>query len=819
MRFAAALASVGLAAAACLAAPPDPPETVSVQASCVGGMRPLSAEIRIDRDGSSSVVATDRPGREEPVSLSLRLTGAEMDDLRRLVRESRFLDEEEALRPPAPDAGTWAVTIVLGAREKRREGMWEDASSAPLRHFLWRFVDLARAVGGVRRGDALPVARDVSEPGASAKFLRPELVVSELTPALVRLVRSAQRRSDAYPAANYLLVLLPAPEWTARFRELLPALAGEPREGALSAWQVGVAEPGREVQRAAFVPFAVAEVRSSWRDWEKLPHGRQDLLRALLGMAVRERDAGAIALAEEMTRSLSTQDRPFLGSSLADIGTDAVPVALRLFGDAAPEARMGGAGLAEYLAGVARDRRGWTSSLSVDGRALLAARWAEELRPVVEAHARDGDEAFFVREECVRALDVWEGRDRYAERRKAQDADAKRRADEQAARQKEADAAARKFREEQGPPVQRGTLAISGRLVTDGDAGLPGFTVIAERDDGPPANPWRFHGTSPTAADGSFRIEGLVDGKFRLVAVRGAKWGWREFASNTSEKDDVAAGSEGVRLSFAGALVRGRLVDSAGRPVARRSVAVRMRDPPGVLTQPGLDVTGWAETDADGRFVVVQLLRGVYDVEVPGIPRLGGAAGLSPGAEERMIWIDEGGAIAGRVVDETGAPLAGADVFARPEGEIGAGRSAKTGPDGAFRIDSLDLARAYVIDAVYSTATMDLRPDRRAEGVRVGSAPVEFRIDTGPRLCVRVDFGRRRVDGGACLRLVRDGDADAKPAEFRETAIDWRAAPEGTWHVFARVRDLDADGSPAERWIEVGTAATGAPERTLQVPR
>jgi hypothetical protein len=55
--------------------------------------------------------------------------------------------------------------------------------------------------------------------------------------------------------------------------------------------------------------------------------------------------------------------------------------------------------------------------------------------------------------------------------------------------------------------------------------------------------------------------------------------------------------------------------------------------------------------------------------------------------------------------------------------------------------------------------------------------------------------------------------------EFTGSPVIWLAAPPGTWTVFARVRDVDAEGIASYPWIEIGTVTTGEPEKTLVAPR
>jgi len=399
MRFRCATAVAAFFAVAAWIAPAaaEPPERVRVEASVSCPLSPVPpTDIRIESDGAMVVRQRRRTDAEMRTVLELRLTESEMTELRAKIVESRFFDEWTRSES-ATDLPTWNVTAELGERRKSRPQIYGQPQFDPLERFLWRVIDQAQTEEEIRGGGAVSVARRLESATERARLLRPDAVVAELESALVQCAIDAKRPNDAYEAARYLLVLLPAAEWLTRVRELLPTLADEPRDGALSAWAAGVTEPGREAQQSAFVPLAVAEVRGSWRDWATLPHGRRDVLRALLTMAVRERDAAALALAEEMTRSLSKPDRPFVAPGLVDLGSDAVTVSLRLLSADAPESRAGGAALAERLAAVAKSPRSAESRLTAAACGVLRTRLEQELVPVLVARSHDATEALFVR--------------------------------------------------------------------------------------------------------------------------------------------------------------------------------------------------------------------------------------------------------------------------------------------------------------------------------------------------------------------------------------------------------------------------------------
>jgi hypothetical protein len=827
MRGTRAAAVVCLFGAACLAAPPDPPEPVSLEAGFGGGHGGRPAAVSIAQDGAAVVTlrgfGTVR-GLER-FELSLRLTAEEMDDLRGRIAESHFFEEWGA-----PDPGTrmwpgWDVTVFLGAREKRRTGADNQPEFAPLARHLGRFVAQAEATERVRRGESVAVAGRFEHDPERARLFRPSALAAELVPALTRAAVDAKDAYAAHEAARHLARLAEPADGAARLAGILAHVDGERRDSVLSGWLSEMRHAGRAAHRRAFAPIALAEARRPWEGWAQATERHMNSMRAVLGFAIRQRVPGAVEAADEKIRALSTMDRAFVPYELASLGAESVPFALRLLDDAEPATRLAGAFLLQATAAAAQPLAPSIPPFDPFARAATWARLASEAVPALERHAKDAAEPLRVRQECFDALTRCAGRDPEAERRAAYRAEqARKRAEsKQREEQRKAEEASRaearaaeeaKYRQE---PAPKGELSIAGRVVGPGASPLAGFTVAASRDDGPPANRRRVYGWATTAADGTFRIDGLVAGAFTLVAT-GPDWSWRTMPKNSTLTDDVEAGETGVELRFVGAMLRGRIVGADGRPLARRDVAARMRDAPGI--QDGtLQSLAWMKTDSDGRFLFLQLYDGVYDVEVPGASRLSGASEIGTGPSERVIGVAAGATIVGRVVDATGAPIEDANVTAAARGRPPAAWS-RTGADGKFCLVDLDPAGRWSLTACFAEPRSGAAPRVSAcTDAASGAADVVLTIDTGPSVAVRVEFAGRRAESKGAVRLVRAGEGAAVQRDFDRDSVLWRAAPEGTWHVFAHVRDLDERGAPCATWIELGTVTTGDPLRTLTVPR
>jgi carboxypeptidase family protein len=798
----------------------DSPEPLQVRASVQVALSPvLPTEIVLADDGTAVVTQGDRAGQR--FRLEMRLTESERADVRRAVADSKFFED---WGPPggASDAPDWNVKVVLGSRERERSHIERALEFAPLERLLFRYVEQAEVLRSLVEGDAVRVADQIGQKPFRERLLRPQEVEEALPAALVDVATTSSVPFLPPRAAELLLESTPADGFGDLVRKTLARVEGERRDGVLLAWANELlaihrhhpdADPiDRSVQRRAFAPFAVAEIRAHAAEWTSASDKRRRLLIDLLDVALISRDPAALPTALDVLRARSTPDTSFVSSGLVAWGPDAVPVAAALLDDETSSVRRAGAELARALLASSEPRKD-SGPESAALREQLVARFDTELLPPLHRRATREGEPPFVREACHGALDVRRGRDRAAEQREAAE-DRSRRWAESEAQRKDAEAR-RKQTQESGPPPPRGELAISGRLLGPKGVGLAGFDVFAEREDGPPPNPRRRHGTARTADDGSFRIEGLVGGEFTVSAWH-PTWSRRSLSRNPSVTEGVLAGSADVVLRFVGTMIRGRLVDERGASAPRwLTVTVRMRDVPPDGQNSRLAAQGSASLDADGRFVVAQLLPGVYDVTVAGHPLLVPST-VRPGPDEVRIAFDAGMTVTGRVLDERGEPLPGAQVTLGRSDVTVEPLRATSADDGTFRIFAVDPVASWRAVASFTDPVGHVARRSAPVSVVLGTE-VELRLDTGPRLELRVDFGKRRPGAGS-IRLVRAG-GDAPQREFGGERVGWRWAEVGTWRVFALARDLDANGDPTTTWLEIGTVTTGEPEKTLRVPK
>jgi protocatechuate 3,4-dioxygenase beta subunit len=257
------------------------------------------------------------------------------------------------------------------------------------------------------------------------------------------------------------------------------------------------------------------------------------------------------------------------------------------------------------------------------------------------------------------------------------------------------------------PPGDRGTRrlvlapsSIAGTVVDTRGAPVAGATVwVRGQHD-------RYGGD--TDARGRFDVGGVLPGAYQLTVVHG------KHVHEPLPEMTVTAGDHGVALVVpALAAIAGRVV-AEGKPVPRFGI---------VVTTMAESLGGERPTvihDAEGRFVVPGLDRGEDRVTIvaPGfVPRTVEHVELAAGATSALgdIALDRGRAIAGRIVDDHGAPVAGATVtvYEKRErsstddgflGMLAGTRSVRTGRGGRYRLEGIPPTQtAWRIEATHAS--------------------------------------------------------------------------------------------------------------------
>jgi protocatechuate 3,4-dioxygenase beta subunit len=337
--------------------------------------------------------------------------------------------------------------------------------------------------------------------------------------------------------------------------------------------------------------------------------------------------------------------------------------------------------------------------------------------------------------------------------------------------------------------------AIAGEVVDANGEPIAGAVVYAamQLDAGDPRGQQTKTAAPATEAAGQFRVAGLLPGRYQLRV-----WGPGPRVEPIDVELEPGADIHDIHLELpATGTVRGQVRDARGTPLV--SVSVRGA---------GVDRPSYAGavTDDEGRFV----LESVEVGEVRVTAYEGMTALRSPGTgddDEQGVVIDvvvgdndeltltveaTSGRISGRVLDETGAPVADAFVSHRRMSDsaaAGQGESKRslrwgfydrpvlTDVDGKFVIEGLNEAASYALGAFRKGGGEAL-----VDGIRPGESVDMTIVATGELA------GRLVVEGGvapdrAMLTLVesreglRRGDALFRTGgEFR-----FQELPPGTY--------------------------------------
>ena len=198
--------------------------------------------------------------------------------------------------------------------------------------------------------------------------------------------------------------------------------------------------------------------------------------------------------------------------------------------------------------------------------------------------------------------------------------------------------------------------SVSGTVEDADGRPVPGAQVVASASTGHlrgGSDPWTVETAGATTAgpDGRYRLAGLKPGAYHLTATApDATTGFRD-------RITLAPGEErtgvDIRLGREGVTVSGRLLDSGGGPIAGGRVLAALV---------GTERIFATASDGQGRYRL-KLARGWYRLSAQ-------ASGYAPttewlsvqGNETRDLRLHAAARIAGVVVSDTGAPIAGAAV-------------------------------------------------------------------------------------------------------------------------------------------------------------
>ncbi|MBX3161351.1 MAG: carboxypeptidase regulatory-like domain-containing protein [Deltaproteobacteria bacterium] len=239
-----------------------------------------------------------------------------------------------------------------------------------------------------------------------------------------------------------------------------------------------------------------------------------------------------------------------------------------------------------------------------------------------------------------------------------------------------------------------------------------------------------------------------------------------------------------------GATIRGKLLTKSGAPVEDASLWAQS------IGGAARDKQGWGnnQSERDGSYELTGLKAGSYKIEVQtdkGVPpRDGYRAEVAAGATvEKDLVLDDGGKIAGTVVDETGKPVSGVDVRARATTDSwfswGGGEN-KSDDAGNFTLDSVRPGDYRVVaqrgwrDQLRKPGTNDDAKQGEKVTVRAGqTASVRLVVEsqTGTITGTVVDTEGHPVSD-AFVSAARESDAaGAQKSSVGETRWNWDEKP------------------------------------------
>jgi hypothetical protein len=278
-----------------------------------------------------------------------------------------------------------------------------------------------------------------------------------------------------------------------------------------------------------------------------------------------------------------------------------------------------------------------------------------------------------------------------------------------------------------------GALAISG--VVMGPDGQPVAGAQVTLSSTPPRS-------SKSDENGRFRFAQLLDRQYKLVARKDDLAGGPLVVSPRRDSEVVLNLARALRVSLRA------LSGSARKPVAGATFELRGSV---VLT---------AVSDQDGRATVIGVLPGDWTLAAwaPKLARQFMRLSVAEGSTSFEVFLQEGASITGRVIDDTGAPVAGAFVsyertaesFISSEAMPDPSRDgAVTGTDGGFTLANL-VVGSYRFTARHAEYAPTTTPPKLVDG----RSPIEITLDRGTSLAGTVKNREGGVVPGATVMVT-----------------------------------------------------------------
>jgi large repetitive protein len=364
--------------------------------------------------------------------------------------------------------------------------------------------------------------------------------------------------------------------------------------------------------------------------------------------------------------------------------------------------------------------------------------------------------------------------------------------------------------------------AITGRVTDESGAPVAGARIRFARDSNVRAlmrgGPAAFLGRPgvTTGPDGAFRMRGLAAEK--NLTLEAAKTGYV-----TARRHGVTLkAGEAVRdvalVLKRGLEARGRVVDSAGQPIAGAEIRLSPAERGGgrfVFQFAGVNrEKPDAASAADGSFRVAGFEAGEYALAVSrdgyAPKRVPSVTVTEKGPNEWPVFVLAAGVpIAGVVRSSKGDPIVSAEVFAFADGTS---RNSRTDPEGKFRLEGYGADRRVMINVRadgYAALQRQVTPSpEEVVLVLTTSGTIRGRVEDAATSRPVTDFtasytdSRGRLAGG--VRVVMGLGESEKAFQSPDGSFELADVPPGKWSVRA--------ASPGYRPSEVSGIELGEGE-------
>ncbi len=343
-----------------------------------------------------------------------------------------------------------------------------------------------------------------------------------------------------------------------------------------------------------------------------------------------------------------------------------------------------------------------------------------------------------------------------------------------------------------------GGVEVSGRVVDEG--GTPVASARVSLREGSGMGSWN-QPSAASGADGSFKLDGVADGTYQLVAEK------EGFARSRSGQEVKVAGSSlsgfEVKLTTGGAIV-GQILGLDFADLSKVQIWGSGRQTGQVL--------------ADGSYRIEHVEPGEHRVRASlsgGSRQAEGRVTLEPGAPEARLDLEFGGGLTltGRVL-RNGVAASGLNVVLSGSGE--SGRHGDTDHQGRFRFEGLD-AGSYELQVFgfrsgsQHRESVEVSADRDVL-IELNTVAVSGRV---------VDAADQTPIPNAQVILMSAQPDEASPGQNSETTSDSRGifrlrdVAEGSWKVRAVVAgygpeevDVQVDSNRPVDGVELSLEAT-----------